>query len=151
MDKETEDVLARLERLAEEIDAQEYPGEAWSPPSVPRTRHRVWMRAGSIAVAAASVAVLIYSFGMQQAEEQTIPAGPSIADHHDESADDIAENFSILPIVVMEDHDSYSFIDLTTEVPLVSFVNKDTYIPECVVPLLSYATTELPPGQEITN
>jgi hypothetical protein len=151
MDRETEELLARLERLAKEIDAQQYPGEAWSLPSAPPPRRRVWKMASLVAVAAASITVLVYSFGMRQTQEQTIPVGPTIADRNHESSNNTLEEVSVIPIVVMEDHDSYSFIDLTADVPLVSFANKDTYIPECVVPLLSYAATELPPGQEITN
>jgi len=38
--------------------------------------------------------------------------------------------------VVVEDTDSYSFIDTTAGTPMVSFATKDSCSPLCVVPVL---------------
>jgi hypothetical protein len=46
------------------------------------------------------------------------------------------EDIPVPTLLVVEDHDSYSFIDMTTDVPLVSFAKRDTFTPGCVVPLM---------------
>jgi hypothetical protein len=58
------------------------------------------------------------------------------------------EEVAVPAILVMEDHDSYSFIDMMADVPLVSFAKKDTFMPEYVMPLLPDTTQHLPIGKE---
>ena len=51
------DVLGPLGQLRDAIDAQEYPGEAWSPPT--GSKRRVWVALGGVCAAAAAVMLAI--------------------------------------------------------------------------------------------
>jgi len=145
-----EEILARLERLAEDLDAQKYPGEAWPAAALPSPRRRVWRVASLIAAIAATVAVLIHFSGRRPPREECAPASQDVAVREPTSStEDAPEEVTVPAILVVEDHDSYSFIDLMADVPLVSFAKKDAYMPECVVPLLSDAVTQLPIEEEM--
>jgi len=135
------DVLGGLETLARTLDAQEYPGEAWGAAKRPPARRLAWRIAASLAAAAALVAVAIHyratsppRIGPAAAGENAVAqaAAPSV----DLETDADAWELAISEIVLVEDLDSYSFIDLTGDVPLVSFATKDSYTPVSVVPLL---------------
>ncbi len=149
MDNQRDDILVRLEQVAEVLDALEYPGEAWSVADQPSPRLRVWRVAGLIATIAASVAALIYFAGMRPRDE-SVPESQGVAVQEPASTTEEApEEVPVPTIIVVEDYDSYSFIDLTADVPLVSFAKKDTYMPEYAVPLWPDATMPLPSEEEM--
>jgi hypothetical protein len=150
MDSQSEEILARLERLAKDLDAQQYPGEAWPTAIPPTPRRRVWRVAGLIAAIAASVAVLIHFLGTPPRREDPAPGTQDVVVREPATPVEApAEDIPVPAILVVEDHDSYSFIDMMADVPLVSFAKRDTYMPECVVPLLPDATTPLPIDSEL--
>jgi hypothetical protein len=89
--------------------------------------------------------VLIYFFGTLPLREDSPPGTQNVAVRQPASStEDIPEDVPVPTILVFEDHDSYSFIDLTADVPLVSFAKKDAYVPEYVVPMLPHAQLPLP-------
>ncbi len=150
MDSQREEILARLERLAKEIDAQEYPGEAWSVPARSSRQLRVWRAAGVIVAIAATVAVLIHVVGIRPPRNESEPAShEALVGEPAFPAELAPEEVPVPAILVVEDYDSYSFIDLMADVPLVSFAKKDTFMPECVVPLLPDTTSQLPIEEEM--
>ena len=54
----------------------------------------------------------------------------------------VDSRFAIPPVVVVEDTDSYSFIDTTAGTPMVSFATKDSCSPLCVVPVLPESASQ---------
>jgi hypothetical protein len=143
-DDRFQDLLNGLERLAGNFDAQAYPGQAW-PVARRRCSHRpAWALAASLA-AAAAIAMMVVHFGWRS----DIEPAPS-----DENAVAVAtipsqqddEELAIPEILIVEDAESYSIIDMTSGVALVSYATKDSYCPACVVPLLHESS---PPGQSM--
>jgi hypothetical protein len=137
-----EDLLSGLERLAQNLDAQTYTGQAW-PVVRPRPARRpTWKIAAALATTAAIVAMVVHfstmrpRFGPESAGEITV-AGAS-----QPSGDQGSEELAIPEIMIVEDADSYSIIDTTSGEPLVSFATRDSYCPVCVVPLLCEQPTE---------
>jgi hypothetical protein len=117
------DLLDGLEQLAQDLDVRKFPGVAW-PVARRRARRRFsWKTAVSLAAAAAVVAMLVHL-------DPWPPVGPA------PSVEQAVADFAIPQILIVEDEDSYSIIDLSSDVPLVSFATRDSYSPECVVPLL---------------
>ena len=150
MDSQTEELLARLERLAKELDAQHYPGEAWPSAAPPTPRRTAWRVVGLIAAMAASIVALIHFLGTPPQQQEAAPGTQDVVVREPEPpTEGPPEDIPIPAILVVEDHDSYSFIDMMADVPLVSFAKKDTYMPECVVPLLPDATTPLSINNEL--
>ena len=145
MDHETEELLARLERLAEDLDTQQFPGEAWPAADRPSPRHRHWKAIGVIVAVAAALALLFQLFGARPSRQERGPTPQDVVVDPPAPAEDTTLEEVVVPtILVVEDFDSYSFIDLSSDVPLVSFVKKDTFMPECVVPLLPDADVQSP-------
>jgi len=145
MDNQQEDILTRLERIAEQLDEQQYPGEAWPVAARPARRINVWHTAGVIAAVAAAVALAIHLVGTQPPLAEVVPGSHDSLVHEPATPlENTSEEVSVPAILVVEDFDSYSFIDLMADVPLVSFAKRDTYMPECVVPLLPDAAMQLP-------
>lgn len=145
MDQETEELLVRLERLAEGLDGQQFPGEAWPAAHRPSPRHRPWKAVGVIVAVAATLALLFHLFGARPSRQERGPVQQDVAVGPPAPTEDITpEQVAVPTILVVEDFDSYSFIDLSSDVPLVSFVRKDTFMPECVVPLLPDADVQSP-------
>jgi hypothetical protein len=142
------DVLAALEQMATRLDAQNCPAQAWPVTGRQLPRRRVWkifVPLGA-AAAAAIVAILIhYCTGPQDRTGPTPGAGNVAIQAPTPSAGRNSGEPAIPRILIVEDLDSYSIIDLMTGVPLVSFATKDSFDPICVVPVL----TE-PPSQAAT-
>jgi hypothetical protein len=100
-----------------------------------------------VPLAAASVAavlaiVFVYRGRLPQSpvarvsvRQETAGQGPRIAEPPtgDEKA---TSRLAIPAVVVIEDAESYSFIDTTAGAPMVSFATKDSCSPLCVVPVL---------------
>jgi hypothetical protein len=61
-----------------------------------------------------------------------------------------ASRVAIPPVVVVEDAESYSFIDTTAGAPMVSFATKDCCSPLCVVPVLPESASQAA-GAETSN
>ena len=135
-----EDVFNGLEQLAQNLDAQKYPGQAWPAarqlPTRP-IRRWIWKIAVSVSAAAAVAAMLHHYHAASRPQLDPMPnvgIDAALAWAFSESPYD--EEPAIPEILILEDLDSYSIIDMTTGMPLVSFATKDTYSPVCVVPLL---------------
>mgnify|MGYP001818416596 CR=1 FL=1 len=145
MDSQTDEILARLERLAKNLDVQQYPGEAWPTTAQPATRRRSWKVAALVAAVAASVAMIIHFLGGPPQQEGSTPGAKDllVAREPIDSVETTPEDIPFPTILVVEDHDSYSFIDMTTDVPLVSFTKRDTFTPGYVVPLMPITTSPL--------
>jgi hypothetical protein len=56
--------------------------------------------------------------------------------------ENLDSRIAIPPVVVVEDTDSYSFIDTTAGTPMVSFATKDSCSPLCVVPVLPASASQ---------
>ena len=130
-------LLGGLEQLAEYLDVQEYPGQAWPAASPRPSRRLTWKIAASLAAAAAIVVMVVHygitshpPIGPAPRAENAVALAPAL------SGDYELEELTIPEILIVEDLESYSIIDLTSGVPLVSFATKDSYSPVCVVPLL---------------
>ena len=148
-DYEADDDLAGLvnglEQLARHLDAQHYPGRAWPVLAVRRLRPFAWPLVAplaAVAVAAAVVAILAYHGRVPQSPMVPAPTAERWFANRPGSrrvrpaARSLDCRIAIPPVVVVEDADSYSFIDTTAGAPLVSFATKDSCSPRCVVPVL---------------
>ncbi len=132
-------VLRGLETLAETLDVQEYPGAAWVVAKPRPARRWAWRIAASLAAAAALLAVAVYHGassppGIAPVEPDGNALALVAATSDDRDAD--SEELAFSDILLVEDPDSYSIIDLTGDVPLVSFATKDSYTAVCAEPLL---------------
>ena len=148
-DYEGDDDLAGLvnglEQLARHLDAQHYPGRTWPVLAVRRLRPFAWPLVAplaAVAVAAAVVAILAYHGRVPQSPMVPAPHGGEMVrqsprlPESSTSSESLDCRIAIPPVVVVEDADSYSFIDTTAGAPLVSFATKDSCSPRCVVPVL---------------
>ncbi len=134
-----------LERLARHLDAQRYPGRAW-PVSVPRRRRPfAWQVVAPLAAVAAAAligAMVMYHGRGPQSSRVRAPGRGEMVRHWPKPLESLAFNekvnsrIAVPSVVVVEDAESYSFIDMTTGAPVVSFATKDSYSPLCVVPVL---------------
>jgi len=131
------DVLSGLEQLAQDLDARRYPGQAWPVAGRRVSRRSVWKVLAPLAAAAAVMAILVY-YGTTQRGDTRPARGPGKVVVHRpvQRAGQNSEAPGIPQILIVEDLDSYSIIDLTNGAPLVSFATKDLYGPVCVVPVL---------------
>ena len=130
-----DDLLDGLEQIARNLDAQAYSGRAWPVARRFSSRRLKWVIAASLAAAAAIVAMIVPfhlrpRIGAAPAGDGAVAVAPGPSENP--SPDELA----VPDIVIVEDADSYSIIDMTTGVPLVSYATKDSYRPECVVPLV---------------
>jgi hypothetical protein len=156
-DDEMDGLVKDLEALAHRLDAQRYPGRAWPvsalrPARRPALRWAAWLAAA--AVAAGVCAVLVYHVAVSQPATGPLAAdqvsgvggqGSGGASVRRGAADpaagqvpaELAAGQAPVPqVVVVEDLDSYSFIDLTAGAPVVSYATKDSCSPTCVVAVL---------------
>jgi hypothetical protein len=129
-----------LEQLARDLDAQRYPGRAW--PVAAMRRPRRWPSRGLVALVAAAAAAAICAAAIHCWRPARLPIAPAsgggeIARHEPKAAgSQPAGGPAASQIVVVEDLDSYSFIDMSGSVPVVSFARKDTCVPTCAVAVL---------------
>ena len=172
-DDESSALLSGLARLAQDLDAQQFPGTAWPvaqrEDSRPRAGKRAW-RVGRFLVplavtAAAAVAAAVWVLpafqgrppesmpGIQQPAPQVarLPAPQSGEQRFAAGEQRFAAEESAPPqIVVVEDMDSYSIIDLTAGEPVVSFGLKDSSGPAYPLPVLPEPPLRSQPaGEEI--
>ncbi len=157
-DYETDDVpsdlLKGLEQLAQAIDAQYYPRPAWSPAPVPRARPRGRPRGRQLAAAltlvagiaaSACAAIIVFSLhhapappaAMPAAVAVDIPPAPGNPSPHAETVavDNEVAAWNGPQVVVVEDLDSYSLIDLSASSPIVSYTSKDASCMDFPVPV----------------
>jgi hypothetical protein len=136
------DVLRGLERLACDLDGRNSPiparpGATWGAP-----RRRFWRGVLILGATAAAVALPIlvqhYAARPKAGESGRAPAGLIAAASAPASAGQ-PKGSPVPLVVIVEDLDSYSVIDLTSGVPLVSFAPKSTCIPQPAVPILPKA------------
>ena len=153
-DYETDDVpgdlLEGLEQLARALDAQHYPRPAWSPAPVPRARPRGRQLAAALTLAggiaaSACAAIVVISLRHAPAPPAAVPAAvaannppapgnpPPRAEMA--AADNEVPAWNGPQVVVVEDLDSYSLIDLSAGSPIVSYTSKDASSMEFPVPV----------------
>lgn len=150
MDNPEEEILAHLEQLANDLDSQQYPGQAWSATASATSRRKIWKVASLIVVAAATLVLIIHFLGLRLRQNKLVPMDQNVVIRdHTPSNEYASGEFNVPVILVVEDHDSYSFIDLMPDVPLVSFASKDTYTADYVMPLLPDAAQQLPSEKEM--
>jgi hypothetical protein len=144
--REEQDLLmSGLEQLARRLDAKHYPGHAWPGPAIRRRSRSSWRLLLSLAATAAVAALgaaLIFSC---RAPQSSFPPEPEreIAGKASNAPEIQAAGEPRVPqVLVVEDLESYSFIDLTAGLPVVSFAPKDSCSPTCVVPVLPEPASE---------
>ncbi|MGB2821330.1 MAG: hypothetical protein WBF17_10140 [Phycisphaerae bacterium] len=133
------DVLHGLERLARDLDGRKSPirsrpGATWGAP-----RRRFWRAVLTLGAAAAAVvvAILVQHDTARPRAGESGPAPAALIAATSAPASAGGPEGSPMPLVVIvEDLDSYSVIDLTSGVPLVSFALKSSCVPGPVVPVL---------------
>jgi hypothetical protein len=169
-------LLEGLEQLARQLDAQRYPGPAWSfaPAPCPQPRGKQVARGltivkgliatGLAAAACVAIAAIVASHApgpsaapppalavetsataAAQGKDTKLPEHPAaenavVANEVPQSGsatpgDEVAEN-SGPQVVVVEDLDSYSVIDMSGDSPLVSYMPKDSSSLEYPLPVL---------------
>jgi hypothetical protein len=135
-----------LEQLARRLDAEHYPGRAWPVSAVRRLRPFAWQIVAPLAaaaVAAVIAGVLVYHGRVPQSPIARPSSRGELARQSPRPPKSPAPDgkanspMAIPPVVVVEDTESYSFIDMTTGTPVVSFARKDCDSPLCVVPVLA--------------
>jgi hypothetical protein len=157
-DNDADDDLAgladALQRLARRLDAEHYPGRAWPVSSARRRRPFAWPLAAplaavaAVAVAAVIGAILVYHGRAPQSPTARAPGGGEMVRQSPRPLkspvpDEKATSRTAIPsVVVVEDAESYSFIDTTAGSPVVSFTTKDSYSPLCVVPVLPESASQ---------
>ncbi len=146
-DHRRQDVLRGLEQLARELDSRQFPGSAWPAAPRPRSQRRLLRVLAPWAAVAAAAAALVFFVVFHYAIVQgpavgPLPAGESITARAVQPTKKPAPSqvpavaqvpapaeATVADLVVVEDLDSYSIIDLTSDTPLVSFATKDSCIP----------------------
>ena len=140
-----------LEQLARHLDAQKYPGRAWPVPARHRLRLLAWQIVAplaTLAVVAVIGAILIYHGRARQSPVVRAPGRGEVvrqSPKHVESlvcGEKVTSQIVVPSVVVVEDAESYSFIDTTSGTPVVSFATKDSYSPLCSVPILAEPAAE---------
>ena len=129
-DEASKKVLGVLEYFAKDLDAGQFPGRAW-PASRGVVSHRIaWTFAASVAGIAALIALALYHFSPTTSSPRRIATTsgvPTIIARVMTPAPKTPIGQDALPnIVIVEDVDSYSIIDMTGSVPLVSFARRDS-------------------------
>jgi hypothetical protein len=139
-----EAALSGLEQLARHLDVQVYPGQAWPISGRRRARRAAWTIALGLAAAAALVALAVHGWAVRPAPSPPAPrAGAAVVRAPATSGLQDHDAPALPAILIVEDLDSYSIIDLTAGEPLVTFARKDWCGPLYVVPLLA---EDLPPA-----
>jgi hypothetical protein len=154
-DYEADDVphglLEGLEQLASALDAQHYPGPPWSPAPAPRPQRRgrrvavAWSLAAVMAtVAGIALAAIILRPAPAPpaalppaaiAAGQVTDAGIATPPNEPASPDNEVAGSDSPQVVVVEDLDSYSLIDMSGDAPIVSYMSKDASSLEQPVPV----------------
>jgi hypothetical protein len=124
---------AGLEQLARQLDAQAYPGQAWPPAARLGDRSRAGRSAwwvAAVAVTAAAVALTFAAiFGLGRRPDTPVPPSPGtqqdLVRASGVAAEQTGDDTSPPCVFVVEDLDSYSIIDATSEVAVVLFATKD--------------------------
>jgi hypothetical protein len=140
-----------LEQLARHLDAERYPGSAW-PASVPRRRRPIgWAIVAPLAAAAVAVVVAVaavmgvvvvhHGRAAQSPVVRAIGRGETVRRSPRPpkavaAGESVSSPIAVPSVVLVEDAESYSFIDMTAGTPVLSFATKDSYSPACVVPVL---------------
>ena len=122
--------LCVLEYFATDLDARQFPGQAW-PASRAVVSHRIaWKFAASIAAVAALIALAFHHYSPATSPSRRIATstgGPNaIARIATPTAKRPVDRDTLPNIVIVEDMDSYSIIDMTGDFPLVSFARRDS-------------------------
>jgi hypothetical protein len=146
-DEGCEEILRGLEQIARDLDGQAYPGVAWPIARRRPSRRLTWKTTATIAAAATIAAVIVcYRPAARLPGGREKPAGnrPIVAVRT--PAAEESPEAAIPPLVMIEDLESYSLIDLTAGAPLVSFSTKEISSPVCVAPVL--AEPPLAPADE---
>jgi hypothetical protein len=144
-DDESADVLANLERLAGRLDAERFPGQAWPCAARRRAGRSAWKIAASLIAAAASVAIAVqYLPSWQPDVAPAAGRGDVVAGAAAPAESRDAASVASPQLVIVEDLDSYSVIDLTAGVPVVSYATKEMLSMACVVPLPPAPPAEQP-------
>jgi hypothetical protein len=148
-----------LEALAHRLDAERYPGRAWPLPAprparLPAGTRAAWLAAAAVAAGVCAVLVFharapqpagdqVSGVRYQVSGEASVGRGSaSVRRGSPDPAEgqvpaELAAGQAPVPqVVVVEDLDSYSFIDLTAGPPVVSFAMKDSCSPTSVVAVL---------------
>lgn len=170
LDEKFDDVLEGLQQLSGQLNEQRFPGRAWAAPMCRKAEsgppQRVSPRWRYMVAAAAIVAVVIgiRSFApiapRFESVEVTLPpiAGeiepvepPRPPLFMDSVPGPPFVNYSLVEstsggrgqdIVIVEDSDSYTIIDLTTELPIILFARKDSFDMTDATPALLAASEE---------
>ncbi|HWE02205.1 MAG TPA: hypothetical protein VG326_07305 [Tepidisphaeraceae bacterium] len=142
--------LGALEYSAMGLDARRYPGQAWPAPRVVVRSRGGWKFAASIAGLAALIAVAFH-FAQAPLRHVRSVASRSISQTRGmaPARTTPVEQDALPRIVIVEDMDSYSIIDMTGAVPLVSFSRRDSDgfdddTPAFVEPISEPATRNAP-------
>jgi hypothetical protein len=148
------DLFEGLEQLALALDARRYPGPAWSPPPVPHLGARgrrlaaaMTLVAGIAASACIAIAMIcalptprppVAAPAVMAAEDATAagtaPGNEQAIPGSEPAETEVAESGSP-QLVVVEDLDSYSLIDMSGSSPIVSYMSKDASNIESPVPV----------------
>ncbi len=154
-DDDLGDLVDGLEQLARHLDAERYPGSAW-PASAPRRRRPfAWQVVALLAAAAAATVMGVALLDHGRAPQSPVAGAPgrgatlhalptlpeSLA-----AGEKARLSIAVPSVVLVEDAESYSFIDMTAGTPVVSFAKKDSYSPVCVVPICD--AYQPPPDEE---
>ena len=141
------DLLSDLEKLAGKVDAQKYPGQAWHTATITMRRPArliLWKAAAALMAAAAAVAIAVdvHHWRASVSPGRPAPGGGPIVQTPMQRDHQTPVTASLPLVIIVEDLDSYSLIDLTGDVPLVSFATKNSSQFECVVPMASFAAPD---------
>jgi hypothetical protein len=126
-DEAFKDVLGVLDSFADELDSRRYPGTAWTPPYRVVSYQIGWKLVAPIAGIAALIAVALTYVRVPSKPSTVVTGGWKMVAGTTAPTPKNSIAQSILPrIVIVEDMDSYSIIDMTGDVPLVSFARRDS-------------------------
>jgi hypothetical protein len=133
-----------LEELACHLDAEHYPGVAWPVSPGRRSRPLHWKVAAPLAMAlgAAAICVVLALRIPPQPDQRAQPVQQELVrvpntTEERVSPEPMVAQAATPQVVVVEDMESYSFIDMTTGTPMVSFATKDSCSPSGVVPVVT--------------
>ena len=138
------DIVDDLERLAAALDAEHYPGQAWSTPRPQVARLAAWKIVAALAAAAAVLVAVMQRWPHHQNPASAVAQNPQTVAPPAVTAPmppvvEVAEESTPPQMVMVEDLDSYSIIESAGGVTLVSFGTKDSSEPPSVVPVLLHS------------
>ena len=126
-----------LEEFARRLDEQRYPGPAWTPPA----RHRAQPRLGRLAawIAAGATAAAVACAVNLRSSPRSVTSSPRdvVQGHVNRSTvtEPAGGTVPLPSVFVVEDLDSYSIIDTTGDVAVISFATKAGFGSEWLVAL----------------